>query len=80
MDEDTLALLSCNFDEIENVFRSLVLLVKEDLAFIVLPEEGQVNYAKSFPLVLQLLASAVYHTRYFVHLYEIQVLDQTEKT
>ena len=59
MDEDTLALFRGHFDKVEDILGRFIILVEENLAFHILPKEGQVDNAKTLPLVLDLLARAI---------------------
>ena len=59
MDEDTFALFSGHFDKVEDILGRFIILVEENLALYVLPKEGQVDNAKTLPLVLDLLARAI---------------------
>ena len=71
MNQNTLALLGRNLNEIEDALRCLIVLIEEHLAFNVLPEECQVDHVEAFPLILDLLARAIDDPRNFVHLYEV---------
>ena len=77
MNQNTLAFLGRDFNEIEDALCCLIVLIEEYLAFNVLPEESQVDYIKAFPLILDLFASAINDPRHFVHLYEVEVLSHT---
>ena len=59
MYKDTLSLFCGDFDEIKDVLCRFIVLIKENLTFNILPKEGQVYDAKSFPLILDLFARAV---------------------
>lgn len=71
MDEDTFSFLCCNFDEIKDVLCGLIIMIEQHLTFDVLPEEGQIDYAQAFPLILNLLAGTVDYPRHLVHLDEV---------
>lgn len=59
MNKDTFPLLRSNFYEIKDVLCSLIVLIEKNLAFDILPKEGEIDDAKSLPLVLDLFARAV---------------------
>jgi hypothetical protein len=71
MHEHTLAFFCCSLNEVVYIPRSFILLVEENLAFYVLPEECQVDHTKALPLVLYLFACAVDDPCYLVHLNEV---------
>ena len=56
MNEDTLTLLSCHFDEVKDVLRRFITLIEENLTLDILPEERQIDDAQLLPLVLDLLS------------------------
>ena len=60
MNQNTLALLGRDFNEIKDTLCCLIVLIKEHLAFYVLPKECQVDHVEALPLILDLLAGAIY--------------------
>ena len=71
MNEHAFSFLCCNFDKVKDVLCCFVIVIKQHLAFNVLPEEGQIDDAKALPLILDLLARTVDHPRHLVHLNEV---------
>ena len=59
MNEYALALFSGHFDKVEDILGRFIILVEKNLAFHVLPKEGQVYDAKTLPLVLDLFSRAI---------------------
>lgn len=74
MNEHALTLFRGHLDEIKDVLGRLVVLIEEDLALNVLPEESEVDDAESLPLILDLFARAVDDSGNFVHLNEVEIL------
>ena len=66
--------LVCIFNEIEYLFGRDVILVKQNLLLLVKPMESQVYHAHTFPLVLYLLARAVYDLGDFVSNDKLHIL------
>jgi len=56
MHKNALTFLRCDLYEVEDILRRLIILVEKNLTLYVLPEEGQVHYSETFPLVLNLFA------------------------
>ena len=71
MHKDTLTLLGTRLNKVKDVLGSLVVLVKQDLTFCVLPEECQVDDTKCLPLILYLFSRTIDDPRHLVHLDEI---------
>ena len=61
-------------NEIKYLFGCDVILIKQNLLFLVKPVESKVYYAHTFPLVLDLLARAVYDLGYFVSNDKLHIL------
>lgn len=59
MHKHALTFLCGHFDKVEDILGRFIILVEENLALYVLPKEGQVDNAKTLPLVLDLLARAI---------------------
>ena len=74
MNQNTFSFLNRILNKIEDLVRHLVLLVKEDLTFLIEPVIGKVHNSNWFPVVWNLFACTVYHMRYFVGHYEFQIL------
>ena len=59
MDQDAVLVVCCFFDEIQNLNRNLIIVIKEELAIIVKPVESQVLNTNGGPLVLKLASSTI---------------------
>ena len=68
------AFLVCILDEIKYLFGCDVILVKQNLLFLVKPMEGKIYYPHAFPLVLDLLARAIYDLGDFVSYDKLHIL------
>ena len=64
----------CIFNEIKYLFGCDVILVKQNLLFLVKPMEGEVYNSHTFPLILDLLARAVYDLGDFVSNDKLHIL------
>ena len=74
MNKNAFTFLVCILDEIKYLFGCDVILVKQNLLFLVKPMESQVYHAHTFPLVLYLLARTVYDLGYFVSNDKLHIL------
>ena len=75
MNKHTLTFLSCNFNEVIYILCCLIIRIEQYLRLYILPEERQIDYSESFPLVLYLFARAINYSRHFVHLDKVEVLN-----
>jgi hypothetical protein len=74
VDQDTLVLLDCVLNEVENGFGGGVLLVEDDLVLQVEPLKRQVDHSSAFKEVLDLLACTVNNMRNLIGNYELLIL------
>ena len=74
MNQDTFSLLDRWINKIENLIRSLVIRVEENLLVWIIPIICQVNHPNLVPVVLYLFPWAVYYMGYFVRDNEFQIL------
>ena len=74
MNENTLGLLDCLFDEVEDGVGGLVLLIEDHLVVLIQPEKGEISHSNWLKVVWDLLTSAVDNMSDLVGNHEFNVL------